>query len=31
MKLIKSLGVKNVDVVSPGEIFKALHCGFKPE
>jgi diaminopimelate decarboxylase len=24
-------GVQNVDVVSPGEIYRALDCGFKPE
>ena len=31
VKLIKSLGINQVDVVSPGEIFKALQCGYQPE
>ena len=28
VRLIRSLGVSQVDVVSPGEIYKALQCGF---
>lgn len=24
-------GVKYVDVVSPGEIYRALSCGYRPE
>ena len=31
VKLIRSLGIHQVDVVSPGEVHKALQCGFKPE
>ena len=31
VKLIRSFGVKQVDVVSPGEIYKALQCGFEPQ
>lgn len=23
-------GITNVDVVSPGEVYRALHCGYKP-
>ena len=28
VKLIRSLGIKTVDVVSPGEIYKAMQCGY---
>lgn len=32
LKVIKngSEGIQNVDVVSPGEIYRAIDCGFKP-
>jgi diaminopimelate decarboxylase len=30
LRLLQECGVPNVDVVSPGEIYKALNCGYKP-
>ncbi len=30
LKILRESGVPNVDVVSPGEIYKALKCGYKP-
>lgn len=30
VKLIRELGVHHVDAVSPGEIHKALSCGYQP-
>jgi len=30
LKILRESGVPNVDAVSPGEIYKALKCGYKP-
>jgi diaminopimelate decarboxylase len=30
VKLIRDCGIKHIDVVSPGEIYKALSCGYTP-
>ncbi len=30
VKLIRELGIHHIDVVSPGEIHKALSCGYQP-
>lgn len=31
VKLIRQYGIKHVDVVSPGEIHKAIQCGYQPQ
>ncbi len=31
LRILKNNGINYVDAVSPGEIYKAIKCGYKPD